>query len=148
MNRSKHIQKRKNTNLDHTSFELNYGYHLKASYKKDVDPYSKSKSADEMVTELWELIVVCKNNLIYAQKRQKRFYDKYAKPRNWGVSEKVWLNSKYIKTKQKKKLESKFFDLFKILQPIGKQAYNLELLKEWKLHNVFHMSLLKQNTTR
>ena len=35
-----------------------------------------------------------------------------------------------------------------MLYPVGKQAYKLELLKKWRIHNVFHVSLLKQNTTK
>ena len=70
------------------------------------------------------------------------------KPRSYAPGEKVWLNSKYIKTKQNQKLEAKFFGLFQILYPVRKQAYKLNLLIKWKIHNVFHVSLLEQNTTK
>ena len=49
----------KNASTGHTLFELNYGYHLRMSYKEDVDPRSQSKSADELLTELRELMIVC-----------------------------------------------------------------------------------------
>ena len=58
------------------------------------------------------------------------------------------MNSKYIKTKQNRKLEAKFFGLFQILHAVGKQAFKLDLPTKWKIHNVFHVSLLEQNTTR
>ena len=58
------------------------------------------------------------------------------------------MNSKYIKTKRNRKLEVKFFGPFQVLHPIKKQAYKLELPKKWKIHNVFHVSLLEQDTTR
>ena len=35
-----------------------------------------------------------------------------------------------------------------MLHPIDKQAYKLERPKKWKIHNVFHVSLLEQDTTR
>ena len=35
-----------------------------------------------------------------------------------------------------------------MLHPVGKQAYKLELSKKWRIHNVFHMSLLEKDTTR
>ncbi len=31
---------------------------------------------------------------------------------------------------------------------MGKQAYKIELPKKWRIHDVFHVSLLEQNTTR
>ncbi len=60
----------------------------------------------------------------------------------------MWLNSKYIKTKQNRKLEAKFFGPFRVLHPVGKQTYKLELPKKWRFHDVFHESLLEQDTTR
>ena len=45
-------------------------------------------------------------------------------------------------------MEAKFFGLFQVLHPVGKQAYKLELPRKWKIHNVFHISLLEQDTTR
>ena len=34
-----------------------------------------------------------------------------------------------------------------MLHPIGKQPYKLELLRKWRIHDVFHVSLLEENTT-
>ena len=31
---------------------------------------------------------------------------------------------------------------------MGKQAYKLEPLKQWRIYDVFHVSLLEQDTTR
>ena len=58
------------------------------------------------------------------------------------------MNSKYIKTKRNQKLEAKFFEPFRVLHPVGKQAYKLELPKKWRIYDVFHVSLLEQDTTR
>ncbi len=64
------------------------------------------------------------------------------------MGKKVWLNSKYIKTKKNKKLESNFFRPFRVLHIVEKQAYKLELPTKWKIHNVFHVLLLEQDITR
>ena len=117
----------KNASNGHLLFKLNCGYHPRISYKDDVDPRSKSKSADDLLAELRELMIVCRENLHHAQKLQKRAHNKGVKPRSYAPSDKVWLNSKYIKTKQNRKLEAKFFRPFRVLHPIGKQAYKLEL---------------------
>ena len=42
----------KNTSTSHMSLELNYGYHFYVSYKKDLNPYSKSKLANKLLNEL------------------------------------------------------------------------------------------------
>ena len=138
----------KNASTGHTLFELNCGYHPRMSYKKEVDSHSKSKSADELAAELRELMIVCRENLHHAQELQKRAHDKGVKPRSYAPGDKVWLNSKYIKTKRNRKLEAKFFGPFRMLYPVRKQAYKLELPKKWRIHDVFYVSLLEQDTTK
>ena len=138
----------KNASTGHISFELNYGYHPQMSYKKDVDPRFQSKSADELSAELRELMIVCHKNLYHVQELQKRAHNKGVKPRSYAFGEKVWLNSKYIKIKRNEKLEAKFLGPFRVLHPVEKQAYKLELLNKWRIHDVFYVSLLKQDSTR
>ena len=138
----------KNASTGHMPFELNCGYHLQMSYKEKVDLRSKSKSADKLSAKLRELMIVCWENLHHAQELQKRAHDKGVKPRSYAPGDKVWLNSKYIKTKRNRKLEAKFFGPFRVLYPVGKQAYKLELPRKWRIHNVFHVSLLEQDTTK
>ena len=133
----------KNASTGYTPFELNCGYHLWMPYEEDVNPCSQSKSADKLSAELRELMIVCRENLHHAQELQKRAHDKGAKPRSYSPGEKVWLNSKYIKTKRNRKLEAKFFGPFRVLHLVGKQAYKLELPKNWRIHNIFHVSLLE-----
>ena len=132
----------------HMPFELNYGYYLWMSYKKKVDSRSQSKSVDKLLEELKELIIVCCKNLQHVQKLQKQAHDKGVKPQSYAPDKKIWLNSKFIKTKRNRKLEGKFFGPFRMLHPVGKQAYKLELSRNWKIHDIFHVSLLKQDTTR
>ncbi len=57
----------KNASTGHTSFELNYGYHPKNTSKEDVDPRSRSRSANELDKELRELMEVCCQKLFHAQ---------------------------------------------------------------------------------
>ena len=138
----------KNTSIGHTLFKLNCGYYLRMFYKEKVDPRFKSKSANELSAKLKELMIICQENLHHAQEFQKRAHNKDIKPRSYALSEKVWLSSKYIKIKQNRKLEAKIFGPFRILYPVGKQAYKLELSKKWKIHNIFHVLLLEQDTTK
>ena len=133
----------KNSSTGHTPFKLNYKYHPCVFFKEDTDPWSQLKSEDELLAELQDLITVCRENLHHAQKFQKQVYNKGVKPKSYTSSNKIWLHSKYIKTKCNRKLEAKFFGSFQVLYLVEKQAYKLELPKRWKMHNVFHVSLLE-----
>ncbi len=50
----------KNTSIDYTLFELNYGYNSNISYKKDNNLCLKLKSANKLLIELWKLITIYK----------------------------------------------------------------------------------------
>ena len=83
-------------------------------------------------------MIVCCENLYHAQELQKQAHDKGVKTQSYAPDEKVWLNSKFIKTKRNRKLEAKFFGPFRVLHLVGKQAYKLELPRNWKIHDVFY----------
>ena len=102
----------KNASTGYTPFELNCGYHPRVSYEEDLDPRSKSRTAEELSSELRELMTVCQQKLRHAQELQKRGFDKGVKPQSYAPGEKIWLSSKYLKTKRNRKLEAKFFGPF------------------------------------
>ena len=120
----------KNASTGHTPFELSCAYHLWVFYKKDIDLHSKSKSVNKLLVELQELMTVCHKNLHHAQELQKQTYNKGVKPRNYASGDKVWLNSKFLKTKQNQRLEAKIFGPLRVLFTIKKQVYKLELPKK------------------
>ena len=102
----------KNANSNHILFKLNYDYHSQVSLKNKYDKHFRFFQANKLGTELRELINICCQNLLHAQDLQKQTYDKGVKLWKYGLSEKIWLNSKYIKMEQNWKLEVKFFELF------------------------------------
>ena len=115
----------KNTSTSLTLFELNCGYHPKFFFEGDVDPCWKSCSANKLAEQLKKIIEVCCQNLLYAEELQKRAYDKGVINHSYAPSEKTWLNSKFIKTKRNKKLKNIFFEPFRALDAVKKQAYKL-----------------------
>ena len=115
----------KNANTGYTPFELNCRYHPRVSYKEDLVPRSKSRTAIELFFELQKLMTVCQQKLHHVKELQKRGHNKRVKPHSYAPGEKVWLNSKYLKTKRNHKLEAKFLGLFRVLHPIDKQAYSI-----------------------
>ena len=89
----------KNASTGHMPFELNCDYHSQVFFKDNVVLHSKSCLANELAKNLRKLMDICQQNLLHAQKLQKRAYDKGMKPWSYVPKEKIWLNSKYIKTK-------------------------------------------------
>ncbi len=79
----------KNASTSHIPFELNYGYHPKVFFKEDIDLRSRSRSANKLAEELRELIKVYCQNLLHAQKLQKRAYDKGIKSRSYAQDKKI-----------------------------------------------------------
>ena len=138
----------KNTSTGYTLFELNCGYYPRVSYEEDLDPCSQSKNAKKLSSELRSLMAAYQQNLHHAQELQKQAHDKGVKPQSYAQGEKIWLNNKYLKTKQNHKLEIKFLGPFRVLHLVDKQAYKLKLPKKWRIHNVFHISLLEQDTPK
>ena len=120
----------KNASTGYTSFKLNCGYYPCVSYKENLDPRSKSRTTEELSSELQELMIVCQQNVHHAQELQKQAHDKDVKPQSYAPGDMVWLSSKHLKTKRNRKLEAKFLGLFQLLYLVGKQAYKLELPKK------------------
>ncbi len=118
----------KNANTSHTLFELNCSYYPKVSFEKDINPLSRSRSANKLAKELKKLMEVCCQNFFHVKELQKRAHAKGVQSCSYTLSKKVWLNSKYIKIKRNKKLKNKFFELFWVLYIVEKQVYKLELL--------------------
>lgn len=108
-----------------------------------------SKLIKEPINQLRNLITINRENVHYTKELQKRHYNEITKFISYVPDDKIWSNSKFIKTKNRNlKLEPKFFRLFRVLNLITKQAYKLELVKKCKVYNVFYVSLLKQKIIR
>ena len=57
----------KNASTSHTSFEFNCRYHPWVSYEEDLDPRWKSTTAEELSSELQNLMAICQQNFYHAQ---------------------------------------------------------------------------------
>ena len=60
------------------------------------------------------------------------------------TGDKVWLDTRNLKTNHHKKIGPKREGPFEITKVIGPITYQLQLPKTWKIHNVFHATLLRQ----
>ena len=56
----------------------------------------------------------------------------------------VWLDTRNLKTNHHKKITPKREGPFEITDVMGPVTYQINLPESWKIHNVFHASLLRQ----
>lgn len=94
-------------------------------------------------------MISLKENPWMAQDQQKRFFDQNWTEREFEVGDMVYLRlqpyrQSSLKKRWTKKLWPWFFGPFKILRRVGKTIYELELPPESRIHNTFHVSLLKK----
>jgi len=75
----------------------------------------------------------------------KKYYDRKATAQpNIEVGDLVMLHAKNVRAKRPlKKLSPKLHGLFKVLEKKGSRAHKLEISPRWKIHPVFHVSLLE-----
>jgi hypothetical protein len=85
--------------------------------------------------------------LLYAaQQRQKAITDRKRIDNNHAVGDQVLLSNKNMMLKhaeRSRKLMPKWVGPFKVLQKVGNLAYKLEMNPVWRIHPVFHVSLLE-----
>ena len=79
---------------------------------------------------------------------QTKYYNKKHRDIEFEVGELVLLSTRNLKMKGiPEKLKKRFVGPFSIEKRIGQQAYKLSLRENWKIHPVFHISLLKRWNT-
>lgn len=110
---------------------------------------NRAPKAKAFLQESQDIMATLKENLQMAQNQQKRYYDKDRTKRLFKVGDVVYLRlqpdrqSSFKKIRMEKQ-QPRFFGPFKILRRVGEIAYELELPLESKIHNTFHVSLLKK----
>jgi transposase InsO family protein len=108
-------------------------------------------AAEKLVVRIHEVQEQLKLDLTKAKETQKRFADdkRTDAGTEFVIGDKVWLSRENLKTQRPSiKLDYRKFGPFEVLEKIGTLAYRLKLPKEFKIHDVFHVSLLelcKQN---
>jgi Integrase zinc binding domain/Chromo (CHRromatin Organisation MOdifier) domain len=106
----------------------------------------KVPSAKQFTEHMTAEMARAKQCLADAQARQKAYADKHRSDVTFSVGDQVLLSTKNLSLKgdDPRKLWPKYVGPFSIVQVVGKVAYKLQLPDHMHIHNVFHVSLLKQ----
>ena len=80
-----------------------------------------------------------------AQERQKIQADRKRREQVFHVGEQVLLSTEHLQLKNApvRKLRKRFVGPFFVTKRIGPVAYELKLPQTWKIHPIFHTSLLR-----
>jgi len=128
-------------------FYANYGFHLVAVGSAPAEPLNPAST----VYGHWMRTIhdEAREGLEEARQRMRRYADPMRKePPAYQVGDLVMLNGCNIKTRQPlKKLDHKNHGPFQIEKIVSPLAVRLTLPRKWKIHNIFHLSLLEPYRT-
>ncbi|XP_059067655.1 uncharacterized protein LOC131858433 [Cryptomeria japonica] len=131
-----------------TPFRALYGYDAPSFIDLAFDQSNVPKSRD-VLQECQDILKARKENLQCAQNQQKIYVDKKLIERHFEIGELVYLRlqpyrQSSLKRSGVEKLKPRFYEPYQVVRKVGAVAYELDLLTESIIHNVFHVSCLKK----
>jgi hypothetical protein len=94
------------------------------------------------------MMEIAKDNLMLAQQHQTEQANKHRRYEEYNVGDKVLLSTRHInnpvdRNRPTRKLSPKFIGPYRIIKKVSVTAYKLDLPNTFRIHPVFHISLLK-----
>eukprot|EP00253_Pinus_taeda_P016974 PITA_16974 len=135
------------TSTQMSPFEVMYGWKCRTPSSWG-GPEDKFSLGPDMLKEMEDMVRKVRVNLKAAQDRQKNFADRKRRFKEFQIGDHV-----YIRIQAKRstlqwagcaKLAPRYCGPFQILARVGPVAYQLALPSHIRVHNVFHVSVLKK----
>jgi len=125
---------------------LNYGYCPRMPFSIEVK--SKSPAANDCVESMQRRIIEARSLHRIATQRQKHYADKGRKDVQFQKDQWVLLSPKKMRFKMgTPKVLPRFVGPFQVHREAGKNAYELVLPENWKIHDTFNVSQLAEYYT-
>ena len=134
-----------NRSTGYSPFYLTYGFHpITPIDLLCGSDHSSVESVTRFAQRLHNTFKTAQENLHKANEQYKEYYDRRRRPATFAVGQPVLLSTKHLRMRGTPyKLQRRFVGPFRVEERIGKRAYRLRLPEGWKMHPVFHVSLLK-----
>ena len=133
--------------IDMSPFKALYGQECLIPLKW-TEPVIKVQESQEMLDDMQQHTDLIWFEIKVAQDRQKSYADSRKSDRSFEIGDMVFLRVKpkcsSLSLGKYKKLSARYCGPYPITKKLSDQAYELQLPSHVKVHNVFHVNLLKR----
>jgi hypothetical protein len=139
-----------NKSLNYTPMQFLYGLDAMTPLDWSALNSEPSDASQDWITKRKEYRQEAMDAIMFAQQKMSYYYDQNHKPVEFKKNDKVYItlatgtNSGY-RLPGATKLSERRVGPFKIISPVGRLAYRLELPPQWKIHPVVSVAYLEKH---